>query len=205
MLLLSLLLLLAPVYASPPGDDAVAERTESEAEYLRLHQELERLLERSAWTGVERTYQKLELLGERLSYEDYLAGAHSARAVGDITSMRARLIEANKLRTEREVIEWLADFDEHHAFVDLQGDRGRVSLERGALPFDPHQVAAIQFAMEVVDETGTFQGYLPEGPYTFGGIEMNVMPQVMASTIDLRTEEGMERERKRKRKRNKER
>ena len=57
-------------------------------------EDLERLVKKNAWAGVERTFVKCLATGVELDFEDWVAGAHAARALGDITSARERLMAA---------------------------------------------------------------------------------------------------------------
>jgi len=190
LLLCSLLLAATPVLAG-------SKEEERYAEYVRLSQDLERLASKNAWSGVERTYQKCLATEVALSFEDHLAGAHAARASGDITAARERLMAANEIREEREVLDWLWDVDSNYGQVSLKGDVGTVTLEPMQMPFDPLMAKSIEFATSKIDETGAFEGYLPQGDYIFSGVKVKVRPRVMAARIDLRTDEGIEAARKR--------
>lgn len=188
------LLVSAPALAGDKADEA------AQAEYVRLSQDLERLVQKNAWAGVERTFKACLETGQPLKFEDWVAGAHAARALGDVTSARDRLLEANKLREEREVLDWLWDIDSNYGQVSLQGDLGKVELEAVQMPFDPLMAKAVTYAETSVSETGTYEGYLPQGDYVFAGIEVKVRPRVMAARVDLRTDEGMAEARKKKKK-----
>ena len=64
------------------------------AEYNRLTQELELMAGKRAWSGAERVFQSLVDTGAAPSFEDWMRGAHAARALGDLTSVHARLLAA---------------------------------------------------------------------------------------------------------------
>ncbi len=194
LLLAASLLISAPAQAGGKAEEA------ARAEYVRLSQDLERLVQKNAWAGVERTFQACLETKQDLAFEDWVAGAHAARALGDISAARERLIQANKLREEREVLDWLWDIDSSYGQVSLKGDLGKVELEAVQAPFDPLMAKAVAFASDAVEESGTFEGYLPQGDYIFAGVEVKVRPRVMAARIDLRTDEGMAEARKRKKK-----
>ncbi len=183
---------------SDPGSIAVLP---NRGEYQRLSQELEKLASRNAWAGVERTYAALLATGVEPSFEDYLAGAHSARAIGDVASARTRLIAANAKREDRAVVDWLWDIDSHYNRVLLACDIGKVELQPEAVPFDPNQRKAVEFAQKEILEKGFFDGFLPQGRYVFGkepgpdGAErdrtLSVEPRVQSIAFDIRTEEGI--------------
>ena len=163
----------------------------TEAEYHRLAAKLENLSERNVWTGAERTYQSMAELGIELSFKDHFQGAQAARAVGDVTSARVRLDLCSKMQESEEVLDWLWQVDQTYGTVHLFSDIGSVKLEAKVTPFDPNQLSAIQFAQNAVETTGTFEGLLPKGNYTFGPFDMEVQPMVSSGRVDLRTDEGM--------------
>lgn len=177
----------APMVLEPgSGRDAVAKAT-----YVQKTQELEKLAQKNAWSGAERTFREMQDLGVVLAYNDYYLGAHAARATGDITSTRSRLQAALKIREEKEVVDWLWDIDSNYGAVKLFADPGKVPLEPEMMPFDPVQASAVAFAQKCLVEQGAFDGYLPQGNYTFGPNKVPVQPRVQAINIDLRTEEGL--------------
>ncbi len=166
---------------------AAATDTAAQAEYIRLSQELEKLATRNAWPGVVRTYDALIATKVPPKFEDHLFGAHGARAVGDITSVRQRLLLANDLREDREVIDWLWEIDSTYGQVFLACDPGKGELKAESMPFDPDQSHAVSFAAAKVVETGIFEGYLPQGKYYFSDMEVKVQPRIQGTRIDLRT------------------
>ena len=181
-----------PSYASDGSDTtdgtaAAATDTAAQAEYIRLSQELEKLATRNAWPGVVRTYDLLIATRVQPKFEDHLIGAHGARAIGDITSARQRLLLANDLREEREVIDWLWEIDSTFGQVYLACDLGKGELKAEAIPFDPDQAHAVEFAAAKVLEGGLFEGYLPAGTYYFADYEVKVQPRIQGTRIDLRT------------------
>lgn len=165
-----------------PDDAAVAQ-----GEYIRLRTELKKLAQRNAWTGVERTYQAMLATGAALSFEDHKHGAHAAQAVGDLTATRERLMKANKIQEDPEVLDWLWDIDSSFGRVDLKTDPGRHALAPVQMPFNPTHAKAVQYAVAQVEETGTYNGLLPQGDYTFGSHKLTVRPRVQAMQIDLST------------------
>lgn len=186
---------------APSGSTAGLVVVPNRGEYQRLSQELEKLVSRNAWAGVERTYIALLATGVEPSFEDYLAGAYSARALGDVASARSRLIAANAKREDRAVVDWLWDIDSNYNRVLLACDIGQVELQPETMPFEPNQRKAVEFAQKAIVEKGFFDGYLPQGRYVFGketgpdGAErdrtLSVEPRVQSIAFDIRTEEGI--------------
>ena len=157
-----------------------------QGEYQRLVEEMLMLVDRNAWAGVERTFVAMEALGERLSFRDWLHGAKAARARGDMGAVRARLIAANGIREDREVLEWLWDVDARFAAVRIQCDLGAWwLLESDQAPFDPDLARAIEFAKGEVAQRCDFDGLLPFGTYRIGEAAIAVAPRSPA-TLDLR-------------------
>jgi hypothetical protein len=168
--------------AQPPRDHATAE-------YNRISHHLRELAERDAWSGVERSYREIRSLGVPLSFDDHLGGARSARALGDATSMRQRLVFANALQPgDHEVDGWLKEIGRSYGEVSLHCDPGKALLDRKGLPFDPNQQAAVKFAQLQVEQRGSFTGLLPAGDYAFGQFEFTVTGGIQTGTMDLRSD-----------------
>jgi len=199
---LSLWLAVTRVFASEPGEEPVGEvdATKARAEYVRLSQELEKLAMRNAWTGVERTFVAIEATGVPPSFDDFVTGANSARALGDVRSARSRLMAANALKEDRGVLDSLWEIDSKFGAVSLAADLGAVEFRAEVLPFEPAQAKSVEFAKQQIDETGVFEGFLPEGVYWFGDTEVKVQPRVSAILIDVRTDDGHKPKRKKKKK-----
>lgn len=175
----------------PPTTPIVGSPEESAtkiAEYRRLSEEIQRLASRNQWSGVSRFYAQMEATGAPMMFADLVTGAHAARADGDAKAVRTRLYAASKLQEQRDVIEWLWEVDEHYGSVYLACDpekKKRPELAPKALPFDPNQVKAIQFAQAKVAETCLFDGLLPGGAYTFGDYTFEVKPKIESVRIDM--------------------
>jgi len=173
--------------ATAVAQDDVPPPRPDQGEYARLTQELESLAERNAWAGAARIYPKLVATGVPPSYQDLLYGAHAARAVGDIGSVRERLLAAKEIKEEKEVIESLWALDEAFGSVDLKCDPDMGwALSSATKPFEPDQVRAIEFAIGQVATTCVFTGYLPAGSYTFCGRDFDVRPGVSTVGMDMR-------------------
>jgi hypothetical protein len=157
---------------------------EARAEYFRLSQELARLADRNAWSGVERTWQQILATGVSPSQADLLIAAHSAKNVGDVTEMRGRLVRASELGENRQVLDWLWEVDSNYGRAELYCDPP-CALEPDVMPFAPDQVAAVTFAQGRI-ASGAFDGYLPAGAYRFGTYDVRIVPRVSSVRIDAR-------------------
>ena len=191
-----LLCISSPAWAAESDEEEPPVKTESSAEYVRLSHEMEKLATRNAWSGVERAFRRMEEHGAEPRFDDLVRGAHAAQALGDITSTRARLMKANAMVEDKEILNWLWDIDEHYGEVYLAGDLGKVELACSQMPFNPVQAKAVEFAVQQVQDTGIYAGYLPQGSYTFATRSIEVQPRVQSVRMDLRTEEGMKERRK---------
>ena len=172
-----LLLLLTLAFAQeepvvdPADDPAVM------AEYYRLHDEMQKLAKRQVWPGVGRYYDEMEALGVPLTYDDYVAGALAARHEGEVMKAYERLQAAARIDGTREVIEWLWSIDTAYGRVTLSTEPVEPStLEIASMPMLPDQRAAVEAAIRQVEETGTYDGMLPAGEYTFAGQLFTVTP-----------------------------
>ncbi len=177
--------------ASAAADEDPTEQLSPEAakaEYVRLAQELEKLTSRNAWAGVERTYLALIETGVQPTFEDFIAGASSARATGDISGSRARLMAANELQEDKEILDWLWEIDSNYGkvFLACLPSKDPITLAAPVMPFDPAMAASVRFAIAEIEEDCLFDGYLPKGDYVFGTKEVSVVPRVQSVRIDLR-------------------
>jgi hypothetical protein len=157
------------------------------SEYNRLSEELETLVQKSAWVGVERTFHQLLATGVPLSFDDWVRGAESAKAVGDAAATRQRLVSANALREDRRVLEWLWDLDQRFGPVKLLCDADSYfQLQPAVLVLDPDVRRAIEHAQVQVHDTCRFEGMLPIGSYTLHDETFEVAPGRPLLTVDLR-------------------
>lgn len=169
MLMLTLLLA-GPAWA---GQEVV------DAERARLSDEMEKLVQRQVWAGVERKYQELERLGSPLSVDDYLHGATAARELGDVASSYDRLKAAARIKGTKEIVDWLWDIDNNYGHVELVSVPARsTALEPQLMPFDPNQRKAVDAAIDASRQDGAFMGMLPRGDYRFGGQSFGVEPGI---------------------------
>ncbi|MCB9744499.1 MAG: hypothetical protein H6741_19710 [Alphaproteobacteria bacterium] len=152
----------APTEAGPPDARAIAE-------YRRLSDQLDGLVEKQIWVGAERTYQQLIATGVAPSFRDLIAGAHTARQLGEIGLTYERLVAAARLEEDREVVEWLWTLDQEYGRVVLIVEaEGSAPLSPSAMPFAPDARRCIEVAQQHLGEAGRFEGMLPVGSYTFG-------------------------------------
>lgn len=171
-----MVLLVTLLLASGP---ARAEDAVHEAERVRLSQDIKQLAQREAWTGVERKFEELEVLGITMSFDDLYRGACAARALGDVQAAYDRLKAAAELDPRRDVLDWLYAIDNHYGQVELLAVPPRNStLDASEMPFDPADRAAVMAASARVAREGTFTGLLPRGSYTFAGHVFTVEPGV---------------------------
>jgi hypothetical protein len=193
---LLLALLLTAADAEEVAGDGEDGPVYDHAEYIRLSEELEKLAVRNAWSGVDRMYAAIIGMGATPSPKDHLSGAHSARALGNVTGARFRLEQANQQIEDKEILDWLWDIDSNYGRVSLLADRGKVVLNMDVLPFNPDQRKAVEWAQHQISETGTFEGFLPQGDYKFGVCpsekttpcyDVEVVPRVQSVRIDMRT------------------
>jgi hypothetical protein len=141
-------------------------------EAVRLRQEIDRLAQREAWTGVERGYLALRATGAAPRPADLLVASAAARALGDVASARARALEAVASVEDRDAIEYLFRVDHELGQVTL---RGAGPLTPELTPWLPDEQAAVAFAQAQLANEGSFTGYLPPGTYHFGVQRLEVV------------------------------
>ncbi|MBT3221908.1 MAG: hypothetical protein HN348_22770 [Proteobacteria bacterium] len=146
------------------------------AERLRLEEEMRKLSQRNAWSGVERSYTSLEKMpGCVLPFEDYYLGGQSARYLGKVWEMYQRLMLAKEIDPQEGILDSLMGVDANYGRVDIKGSERRPpELTRGVMPFAPDQRKAIEWAQTVIENTGRFEGMLPAGDYDVGGNPFSV-------------------------------
>ncbi len=127
-----------------------------EAERFRLETELAALATKSAWDGVERTYEKLIELDLECSVESHLLAAKAARDRGEPLKSSIRLKAAVRAGAGL-VVEPGTPIDEAmHGLQELERRYGRVRMRvgdnrlpilmRAEMPFAPDQRASIRRA-----------------------------------------------------------
>lgn len=196
LLLVGASLLTATSLAEEPDataqvDAEIEPDARTQAEYRRLSDELSKLTEKQIWVGAERTYQQLEALGLELSFDDHVAGAHSARQAGEIGLTYDRLTAAARLQPDREVVEWLWTLDQEYGRVVLRVEPpGEAPFQAARVPFAPDARRCIEVAGEHLSSAGRFEGMLPVGGYQLGGQEFTVSPGRVAVEITVAPSEG---------------
>jgi hypothetical protein len=151
----------------------------TQAEHDRLSEEVERLVQRQVWSGVERKFVEMKKLGVQLTQQDYLHGAYAARELGNVMAAYERLYSAKELGASREIIDWLWDIDRNYGHVELHTvPRRSADLAAELMPFDVNQRKAVEVATATVHDDGSFIGLIPKGNYVFAGQPFSVEPGV---------------------------
>ncbi len=176
--------LLVAALAQPSVEPVEGEAVEGEvpvpkgpdqAEYNRLTQELEKLAERNAWAGVERTWGKLVLTQIPPSYEDLSYAANAARALGDTAAARERWLMAKERKEDPMIFDALFEIDQNYGTVALQCDPGvGWELTTEQRPFQPDRIRSVEFAAAAIADSCAFEGMIPVGTYAFCGDELVV-------------------------------
>lgn len=148
------------------------------AEHTRLSEEMHKLAGRNVWDGVEEKFNILLTLGIQPTYQDYLNGAQSARALGNVSDVIDRLEAAKALNPTSEVTDWLSNIEGSYGHVTMtlpRALRSNPDVFKPAIPpFAPDQRTAIEAAKTSLAETGSFSGYLPAGLYILNGANILV-------------------------------
>jgi hypothetical protein len=146
------------------------------AERMRLEEEMRKLSQRNAWSGVERSYEKLEGMGGCvLPFDIHHLGAESARYLGKVWEQYQRLSRAKELDPKEVILDGLMGIDNNYGRIDIKGSERRPpELTRAAMPFAPDQRKAIEWAQTVIANTGKFHGMLPAGDYQVAAMDFNV-------------------------------
>jgi len=156
------------------------------AERLRLEEEMKRLAQRNAWTGVERKYNELLDLNIDLPFDDHQVGAQAARSLGKTLEVYERLLRAQKIQPSDEITQELAAIDAAYGRVHLKGsERFLVPVKPKVMPFAPDQRKSVEWAEEVMTNTGSFKGMLPLGSYQVACQEFEVVPGPNFLTIEV--------------------
>lgn len=139
----------------------------NEAEAQRLVQECSKLAGRNAWAGVERCYENLVEMTDAVSFDMHMLGAQSARSLGKIQQVYERLSRAKEVDPQENVLSNLSAIDAGYARVKFDGKENLdVTLTPKVMPFAPDARRSIEWAQEVLENTGSFEGMLPIGEYT---------------------------------------
>ncbi|MDP2306193.1 MAG: hypothetical protein Q8P18_09195 [Pseudomonadota bacterium] len=161
------------------------------AEHIRISEEMRKLASRNAWPAVEASFKRLEELekkGEVISYKEFMLGAESGRALGDMTSSRARVERASKVDPTKEALDWLSDVDRNFGKVEISIDakyEGARTLVATVPPFAPDQRASITYAAAVIEGGKPYTGLLPAGEYSVGEGKVTVAIGESVATLRM--------------------
>lgn len=173
--LLLIALLSAPALAQAPTADADA------AERARLRESLQKLTDKGAWKGVDRTYGKLVPL-EGLTVHDHLIAAQAALALGHTHQAQIRLQRAMAVDPGApvqgdllEVKRTLDLINQGYGRVKITVEPGRKpKLEAESMPFEARPRASIEHATSELASQRRFTGWIPVGRYTIDGTGFSV-------------------------------
>jgi hypothetical protein len=179
------------------GDDAARR-----AEVKRLAEEMAQLAADNSWSGVRRTYEKIEGLGDdafNLAIDPvslHLQAAQAARHLGETRrykslSQRAKasLLEAGRSPDDpvlQAVEAELAQIEELYGSVRItprskptakaaKGEDIGPELIPKEMPFGGDLRASIERARDEISKSGEFSGMLPKGSYTLDGLSFEVI------------------------------
>ena len=179
------------LFRSENGTDTAT----GKAEVLRLEEEMKKLAAKNAWSGVARTYESLEKIGDEAfavasnAGGIHMLGAQAARNLGDIRRYKTLLLRAKTSfqaaggamdeATLQAVEAELSQIQAAYGVVRI-GPRSEPKSEKkkaalrgpelvpATMPFAQDQRASIEAARQKIAETGYFTGLIPAGDYTLG-------------------------------------
>lgn len=166
-------------------EQAVAQ--DNRAERLRISEEMKKLAQRNAWQGVERKYAELRALRMDLPVDDHLLGAQSARFLGKTFEVYNRLSRAYEITEDPEILQEMNTIDSQFGRIELKGsERFLPRIEPKVMPFAPDARKSIEWANEVMTNTGSFKGMLPAGEYKVACQEFTVVsgPNFLVDSIN---------------------
>jgi len=179
-----------PADETPPPSEPSEPAGPDQPEYNRLTQELEKLANRNAWAGVERTFVKLVATQIEPSFKDLMFAANAARALGNTAAARERLMAAKDLQEDPAVFDWLFEIDQNYGKVALQCEPGvGWALTTEQRPFQPDRIRSVEFAAAAIAESCAFEGMIPVGTYAFGAEPLEVEADGLVARRDLRGQE----------------
>jgi hypothetical protein len=150
------------------------------AERRRLRDEAVRLMQKGAWSGVEKTYQQIRKLKKvSVCWPDYLAGANAAMNLGKSEEIITRLWGAtttmNKLpktcvtKKNKEdaanLKTWLSATLGDFGYVDIKVKKG-VTIGWDNAPFEPSVRQAGDKIFKIIASKRKYKGLMPKGTYT---------------------------------------
>ena len=166
----------AALFSSRPRETYGAVKAGAAAEQHRLTQELTKLAQRNAWTGVERTYGKLLEIGLPADPHAHYLGAKAAGQTGNVLEARRRLLQAVQAGQGQAVLPGSAVALAQSDLDQISGRFSEVAIRAKKkhtltpvqVPFAPDERMAIEHAKAQLQQTGSFRGLLPMGAYTIG-------------------------------------
>jgi len=158
---------------------------EAQAEAYRLSEEVDRLVKKGAWSGVERLYISAVKTGAPLSHDTHISGARSSMQRGDARSARSRLLAAYEVERDPATLEWLTTYSRQYTQVTLRADAG-AELQVERRHFDQERARVVDRAVELLKTTGQFDGLLPMGRYRVGAFWFTIKEDNEDIKADLR-------------------
>lgn len=149
------------------------------AERRRLRDKANKLMQRNAWSGVEKTFQEMRRLKKvSICWQDYLAGANAAMNLGKPDLVIARLWGAKATMkklpkscdtkknetTEQETTTWLKATMGEYAYVKIKAKKG-VTVSWKEAPFSPTLREAGDAAINVLNKKRKYKGLMPVAQY----------------------------------------
>ena len=182
------------------------------AEIVRLVDEMTKLAQRNAWTGVNRIYNSIESMGEGAfdaagnAAGIHRLGAEAARNLGEIERYQTLLLRTKTaLDTDighiddkalQAVLQDLSGIEETYGVVRIaprsepksKGEKKKLQgpeLVPAEWPFEASVRKSIEIVRDTVLETGYFSGLIPARAYTLGDYTFTV--QAGTETSDAKT------------------
>jgi len=153
---------------------------ENKAEAHRLSQEMTKLAERNAWSGVARAYAALVAVpGVEVDVDQHLLGAHASQSAGDVNSMWQCLnnaVEAAPLHED--ALMWRATLMATYGEVDLKIHKAwenEIALLGVDIGFNPEHRRVFESAQKALDEDRGYTGLLPLGRYQLGHEKFDII------------------------------
>jgi hypothetical protein len=166
-------------------DVAHAEDPQTKATRLQIEEEMKKLAAKNAWAGVETNFQKLIDLKADIPYDDWFLGSQAARNLGKTWEMYQRLEAAVKLKPSDEIQRELDGIDERYGRLKISGNaRKHPTMTAAVMPFAPDERKSVEYAMDYVLNTGSFEGMLPLGDYNYGTLKITVAAGKTFQEID---------------------
>lgn len=155
----------------------------AQAELQRLRVELGKLAGKTAWTGVDRTYERMSELSVTyrlgpLTYEDHLLGIQAADAMGQPNLTLARIDRARVVKDSQELLDRKAML--YALFgpvrIKLRGPGDAPELQAKYVDFlDPANRNVLDAVKKSLTDDGRYEGLLPHGVYTLNDASFDIV------------------------------